>query len=182
MTLGAGLPILMPITCLLFLFYFQIEKIILCRYSHRPPHASDNAITTAINMLPYAAILRSAIACWMYANNEIFPIQISTQGYEYTSANRLTSLQRSLEKLMPSFHIVFSRVCRTNVFPLFCLLISIVLIIIGIYSWRYFHLIWIKDLIEYYCCRHGIRLKSDENADFIHPYALHNMRHPLRQV
>ena len=85
MTFAPGLPLLMPLCCFAFILYFRIDKYLLCRFYQKPPHYGDAAIRIVISQLPWAAVLRLAIGCWMLGNNNILPVE--TNPYPSTASS-----------------------------------------------------------------------------------------------
>jgi len=106
MTFAPGLPLLMPLMCLVFSLYFRVDKFLLCRHYQKPPQLGPSAIKVVTAYLPYAAIIRLAVACWMYGNHNI--LYIHKDPYSNTKYSPIAR------------HLL-----RSNVLPLFILLLLI---------------------------------------------------------
>jgi hypothetical protein len=179
MSFGAGLPVMMPMAFVAFAGYFWINKVLLCRYNQRPPHVSEYAIQLAINTLPYAALLRLGVACWMFSNTTVFPIN-SSDSSSTTYKSFLIMLEKSWLDYMPSLSLIIKRMCRQNVFPLFAMFVGIIVYRIVFYLWQNFKLSWFVQVFDYYCRLNTIRIKSYRKEDMLHPYLLHQLQQKLR--
>lgn len=114
MTFATGIPLLIPLACIAFTMFFTVDKFLICRFYQRPPKISEGVIRSAITLLPFAAILRLAIACWMLSARDIFTsniIQLNTQrlGSDILVSGPISYAQE--------------RLLRPNIFPLFILLL-----------------------------------------------------------
>ena len=111
MTFAPGLPLLMPLCCFAFVLYFRVDKFLLCRYYQRPPHIGDAAMKVVVGLLPFAAVIRLAIACWMLGNPNIL---------EDTVSSATQSYQDMLDNLKSSWVVSFGRerILQQNIFPL----------------------------------------------------------------
>lgn len=107
MTFAPGLPLLMPLMCLVFSLYFRVDKFLLCRHYQKPPQLGPSAIKVVTAYLPYAAILRLAVACWMYGNHNILYIHDDP----YNNSSKYGPIAR--------------HVLRSNVLPLFILMLLV---------------------------------------------------------
>jgi hypothetical protein len=63
----------MPLCALVFFIYFHVDKMLLLRHYHKPPKMGDAVMRVVLDFLPWAAIIRLAIACWMLSNYQLFP-------------------------------------------------------------------------------------------------------------
>ena len=111
MTFSPGLPLLMPLMCLVFSLYFLVDKLLLCRHYQKPPQLGPSAIKVVTAYLPYAAILRLAVACWMYGNHNILYIHNDP----YSSSQ---------------YGPIARHVLRGNVLPLFILMLLVSLALV----------------------------------------------------
>jgi hypothetical protein len=82
-----GIPLLMPFCAFVFFIYFNVDKLLLLRHYHKPPKMGDavmrvrlppspltlNLPQVVLDFLPWAAVLRLVIACWMLSNYQLFP-------------------------------------------------------------------------------------------------------------
>lgn len=117
MTFAPGLPLLMPLCCFTFIMYFNIDKYLLCRFYQKPPQLGDAAIKIVINYLPWAAVIRLAIACWMFGNENIIPVFESSAG----QADSVSQLRDQ-----GGAGSVGAYLFRENTLPLFVLMMIVV--------------------------------------------------------
>lgn len=134
MTFAPGLPLLMPLCGFAFLLYFNIDKFLLCRFYQRPPQLGDAAIKIVIKVLPYAAVIRLAIAIWMFGNDRIIPVEDSSAG----QAEALNQLRED-----GNANGVAAKIFRENTFPLFVLILLIVAAKLIMLFFEYFPLVWL---------------------------------------
>lgn len=155
MTYAPSLPILNCLLCATFYLFFNIDKRLLCRYYQRPAYLSDGAYRIIISLLPYAAVVRLCMACWMYGNNDVVPSEAVNVGFipAYSSANpaQAQSLYQSYLATHSNDHslqfLVVSKIVRLNVFPLFVLLMIIVAAKVIVWVLQYVPLEWIYEHI-----------------------------------
>ena len=141
MMYAPGLPLLMPLCCFAFTLYFRVDKYLLCRYYQKPPHIGDEAIRLVVSYLPYAAVIRLCFACWMYGNTDILVTtsSASTQAYELfleQVRNSETGITLGRDKIF-----------RTNVFPLFILLLFVAAGIFVNHFWKQLPIFWTYKLL-----------------------------------
>ncbi len=144
MVYSPGLPILMPISFFAFLLYFNLDKRLLFRYNYRPQKIDDAIIQSVLVLLPYAALLRLAFACWMYSSSvlpDLFPsLTLSTSmlsaipssssvGSHSINSKDYLSFLASYETYggVDSIYWIQTRVLQPNVFPLFVVFVFIIL-------------------------------------------------------
>ena len=65
MTFAPGLPIMMPLACVAFTLFFFTDKMLFLHYYQRPAHLNDGVMQVVLRLLPWAAVIRLAIGCWM---------------------------------------------------------------------------------------------------------------------
>ena len=75
MMFAPGLPLMTIICFLTFLVYFRCNKYLLLRYYMMPDATGDGVIKQAVNVLPWAVILRCMFAIWMFSNPLILPVE-----------------------------------------------------------------------------------------------------------
>lgn len=153
MTYAPSLPILNILLCMTLFVFFNLDKRLLLRYYQRPAYMSDGMFQIILRTLPYAAVLRLCMACWMFGNNEVVPSVATNVGFipAYSSANPADAQQLYQNYLSShsndhSLQFMFvSKVVRLNVFPLFILLL--VIITSKVISWvlQYIPLGWIWE-------------------------------------
>jgi hypothetical protein len=141
MMYSPGLPLLMPLCCFAFTLYFRVDKYLLCRYYQKPPHIGDEAMRLVVSYLPYAAVIRLGFACWMYGNTEILVTSssASTLAYETFLAN--------LRESGTGVSFAKNKIFRTNVFPLFVLLLAVAAGIFVNQFWKQLPIFWTYKLI-----------------------------------
>lgn len=141
MMYSPGLPLLMPLCCFAFTLYFRVDKYLLCRYYQKPPHIGDEAIRLVVSYLPYAAVIRLCFACWMYGNTDILVTSSSesTQAYE--------SFLEGLRQSNSGISFARDKIFRTNVFPLFILLVVVAAGIFVNQFWKQLPIFWTYKLI-----------------------------------
>lgn len=136
MTYAPGLPLLTPLCCFAFSLYFRVDKVLLCRWFQKPPQVGDAAIRNVLALLPYAAVVRLAIACWMYGNQDVMS----------TSTNLEGTYDRFLERARHSsagLTYAQDRIFRPNVFPLFILLLFLIAVLVIRRLWKELPIYWI---------------------------------------
>ena len=72
MTFAPGLPVLVPLTCIILVLEFRLQKRLLLRHEAKPDHMDAKIMISVINLLPFAAIIRLGLAAWMYGNPIMF--------------------------------------------------------------------------------------------------------------
>lgn len=193
MTYAPGIPVFMPLLSLTFFVYFNIDKYLTIRVWRRPPYRGDQENKIILALLPFAAIVRLAIACWMYGNNEIFPSTVAStafipDGNVRTAAEAEQSYQAYLDSHQGdnsySF-LIASKIGRANVFPLFFLLMVIVSLMVlrRIFPYlptTYFFRI-VKSLFQFIRTLGHANIRRLARADgYIHGQDLAELKDPLR--
>lgn len=185
MTFASGLPILMPIACVMFIVHFWVDKLMLCRYNRRPPHVNESAIVITLRLLPLAALIRLGVACWMYSSPLIFaeqPVSPTSTAAVQPYLRFVSMVQREAESNASIASRIIYRIFQRNVFPLFALFIVIILIQLLYFIWTWLQVNWIYRIFAYCFCRDRIDKKVviEEGNEKIHPWTIHNMEDPLR--
>lgn len=113
MTFASGLPLLMPLASVAFTVFFTVDKFLICRFYQRPPKISEGVIRATIALLPVAALIRLAVACWM----------LSTRNWFVSSYFQSVSpwLPLSGDQMSEQFSYALERLLRPNIFPLLVL-------------------------------------------------------------
>lgn len=142
MTYGPGLPLLMPLCLFAFVLYFYVDKLLLCRFYQAPPHVGDKAIRILIELLPVAALIRLAVACWMFGNPSILVTTSSPNTKQYESVLQKVRDHGS------GFAYANNRIFRPNVFPLFVLLLVVLAILLVMRLWKQLPFYWIPKIIK----------------------------------
>ena len=134
MTYATGLPLLIPMLMVSLIIYFNCDKMLLCRFYHRPARISEGVIETVIHFLPYAEIIRLAFGIWMYGDDTVLPHQV-VQTYVNIGSLSITSSSyetwlASLSVLPGEYKWIEKRTLRPNTFPLLLLLLFTVAVLL----------------------------------------------------
>lgn len=195
MTYGPGIPIFMPLLCVTFTVYFYFDKFLLCRFYRRPRYSNDGANEIVLAVLPFAAIIRMCVACWMLSNNEIFPsvvtpIDVLPQSYTTdptTSQIVYTNYINNHEGDTSIQYIIASKLSRQNIVPILVLLtLTLLYLFIKRILWKYlpvrYVLKFISRLGTYICSMGEIQVQNIRRKDgFVHTEDLFEMKDPLRR-
>jgi len=194
MMYGPSIPLFMPLMSATFAVYFYFDKLLLCRYYQRPPHMSDGACRMVLSILPYAGLLRLAMACWMYGNSDITSSGIINTGIipGYASANPAQAatlyndyLDAHKDDKSLTFTLI-SKVVRANVFPLFFLFLFVILLKVLRAIWDRVPLYWVMEVLsrlaKFICRLKDVPslLKLVGPDGYVHGYDLLRLRDPLR--
>jgi hypothetical protein len=203
MTYSAGLPILMPLSCLTFIVYFSIHKRLLCRFYKRPAKIDDAIIRSVIRFLPYAALIRLAFSCWILSNNTILPatfpkFALNTPGVagantashsnSDTYLAYLAGLRIQVRAAIPDlFPEAQERLLKPNIFPLFLIFVLIIAAKLLIKIWPYLPINWFRVTAAFiyksYCRKKRKVYVDDSGVAFLalHGYDILKDDHPYRQ-
>jgi len=149
MTFASGLPFIIPLACIGFLMSFVLDKWLYCRYYRRPNplvDSSEEPMMAVISILPYAAFMRLAFACWMLSSRGVFvvgtaygdvanlvagglPLGLAYSVYLYLAEAILRGVAGSDDKT-PDW--LLGRIFLPHIFPMFVLLVLFVVIKIAI--------------------------------------------------
>lgn len=170
MTYAPGLPLL-PFLCMgAFAIYFDADKRLLCRYYISPPRVSEAVMKIVVKLLPYAALLRLAIATWMFTAPGVL--------YNPTVHFNLPSI------LPPNFlPDTASRLSTANAVPLLLVIMLIVLIKLIRKAWKVLPFHYMSMCVRYVyheIRKSSTRVRPDESG-YIHPYDIYRSNDPLRQ-
>jgi hypothetical protein len=131
MMYAPGLPLLVPLCFLTFFMYFRSQKYLMLRYYMMPDPMGDGVMKYTLSLLPFAAILRLAMACWMLSNPNILPVEEQRfEMYGYVPGQDTTaSYSKSLaDQRAAQGGDVSTRLLRESVAPIFFLLLIVVVI------------------------------------------------------
>ena len=197
MTFASGLPFMMPLACIAFLVAFAADKLLFCMFYRLPPKDTDDdnvVMLKVVSLLPYAAMLRLAFGCWMLSSRGVFVIDtaygeianLNVGGVPFAVVYRayLTLAQTQIYSLLGSnsgMGFIFDRVLMPNTFPLFLLLVVIVLLkllvaVIKKVFGPIARLIW--ETCVPLCKRQAAQITADGK---ILPYEIQQLRDPLRK-
>lgn len=211
MTFTTGLPLLTPIAMIGFILYFRIDKYLVGRYYRKPSVLDDRMIRAVIHYLPYAAIIRCVFSIWMLSSSGILPqnfpvkpflfgmpnqtekLKSLTSGYLDVSSismidyrDFLKSLMRDYKSYIPSTAMpVYQRILQMNTFPIFVLLI---IVLIYLFITYFYYIFPVQAVSEWYYRRTLLTKKKTAifaNArakGHVHPFDLIiTSLDPLRQ-
>lgn len=107
----------------------------MCRYYQLPPSVGDATIRQVVTLLPYAAVLRLSFACWMLSAPYLQLLALdhnpaatrSAVSQQQAYLDMLVSIQKHAQSTSSVAHSIAMRVCRSHTFPLFVLLVLVVL-------------------------------------------------------
>lgn len=140
MTYGGGLPLLTPLLTITFIIYYRGDKALLCKHYEKPPKIGDAIMSFVLDVLPWAAVFRLCASCWMYSNEFVFPDSYFTlEAVPDVMGLDFSSLSQKYNDFLENHEgedLMFGvnsghRLSRANVFPLFVILVLIVLIDFG---------------------------------------------------
>jgi len=140
MTYAGGLPLLTPLMAITFVIYYRGDKALLCKHYEKPPKIGDAIMSFVQDVLPWAAVIRLCFSCWMYSNEFVFPESYFTlEGIPEVMGINWLSLSQKYNDFMTDHEgedLMFGvnsghRLSRATVFPLFVILVLIVVIDFG---------------------------------------------------
>lgn len=198
MMYASGLPILVPLMCLTFSLYFYTDKLLLSRYFMKPPRQGDGTMKIVLDYLPFAGILRLAITCWIYGGPNLLSLTISASGgtsvagVSISSSTYLILLDQGVASARtnaPQVIFILERIGKPAVFPLFALLVIVVVIKFILSIWKFLPFYWIGKFISKIlkmCCSDK---KVYDESSFIafggggalNPYDIHKKNDSLRR-
>ena len=196
MTFAPGIPILVYIGFFIFVLYAWADKLLLLRYFRRPPKVEEGVGEVIMRCLPWAAIIRLGVACWMFSNQDIFPpgfVDVAVAGqssdsyteglgfYQNTtsSGGAIGTTSTYIETFIPWATRVLK---QDNTFVLFVVIVIILLVKIIRKIWFLLPFYWVFNLYRVFkkmCCGQK-KLSTNENG-FIKPFDIFMLKHPLRR-
>ena len=196
MTFAPGIPIMMPLGFFIFALYTWSDKLLLLRYFRRPPKVEEGVGEIIVKCLPWAAIIRLGIACWMFSNQDIFPsgmddIAVAGQsGSTYTDGlgfyQNATSSDGAIgttSTYVESFLPWATRLLKQyNTYVLFVILMIILIIKMIRKIWVLLPFYWIFNfyrLFKKLCC--GKRRVHANEDGYIEQFDIFMLKHPLRR-
>lgn len=140
-----GIPLLMPLCTLVFFIYFNVDKLLLLRYYHKPPKMGDAVMRVVLYFLPWACVIRLAIACWMLSNHQLFPdsklLINKLPSLSYFNSDNISHLYNNWieNHAGQNYYLINTghRIMRGHIFPLFVLLVLLVLPMLIHKFWAY---------------------------------------------
>jgi hypothetical protein len=164
MTYAAGLPMLMPMAFVTLSVLFQVDRLLLLRFNQKPPLVGDGMMQIIMKILPFAAIIRLAFACWMFSFPVIFKaIRSDSVVLQYYDDWLIRSRQRYVDWLsnrsdnaagesalgittLTDTIFILDRVFNPNVFPLLLLLAFIIFLSAVQLLWKFLPFYWINRI------------------------------------
>ncbi|CAM9192623.1 unnamed protein product, partial [Discosporangium mesarthrocarpum] len=119
MTYSGGLFIMNSLSFFFFLITYWIDKMMLLRFYHRPPHREDALQRQVNNTLPYALLIHLCFTCWFLGNDSLKSEVITS------SVQQAAAYEGTIANLEAQYGLLVSRLVRTNVFPVFLLTLVI---------------------------------------------------------
>lgn len=199
MTFAPGMPILTLLCAVAFICHFNSDKFFLCWYHEKPPHSlSEVAIKRVLFFLPYCAILRLCMGCWMFSAPDVLSASFSAlEGASGASAEgvdtnviSLANYMKFIEDLQKQAYLpdnlafLYRRITRGNVFPLFILLVFIIAIMIIRRIWPLLPFHWMQKFASWCykkCFAPKDKNKVQKSKGFVHGYELIKADHYLRK-
>ena len=203
MTYAAGLPIAMPLMFVASGLYFWVDKLFLCRYFQRPPKLGNQVMVKVLDLLFIAVLLRISVACWMYgllpiswhnpggvssysSFNTAHPLSVSGQSY----SSILNSIHSQLIDSYPLVTYLTDRMFKPNVFPMFVLLILLLVSTLMSYLFRFLYntipVFWVLEYLYNACCGKSkvydaSTLRQAKRGMVVNSYDLFRLHDPLRK-
>ncbi len=172
------------------------DKYFLCWYYEKPVFLTDSVMRRVMSCLPFAAMLRLCVGCWMFSAGDVLSASFdslegasqSAGGYNTNviSLANYMSFINSLRKqsyFPESLHFVYHRITRGNVFPLFVTLVVIVLVKLIRLFWKVLPFYWIGKAFAYVvrrCVKPADKTKVQKTKGFVHSYEILKRNDPLR--
>ena len=198
MTFASGLPLIIPLAWIGFLLAFVVDKWLYCRYYRRPNPLADSSerpMMAVISLLPYAAFLRLAFACWMLSSRGVFlvdtaygdvadlvagglPLGLAYSVYLYLAEAILLGVAGSDGKTLGW---LLNRLFLPHIFPMFVLLALFIVVKVVIKVVKYVlvpPLVTMARAVAPWRCKKR-RLLNAEGK--LVPYELLQLRDPLRR-
>ncbi|KAA0162101.1 hypothetical protein FNF28_04847 [Cafeteria roenbergensis] len=126
----AGLPVLLPIAAAFMFVTYWLERLTLTRCSSRPAYEDAEVAKQIGRLLPIAVILHLCFAVWMLSDPDTLesePFQLAT--YFAGTGDAQLVIKRAAEAAEAWDLVGFvPRILRANTFPVFALLVSIIVV------------------------------------------------------
>jgi hypothetical protein len=152
MTYSAGLPALLVLAALAMVLLLRMDREFYCRFYRKQSSSSRDGLGRwAASMLPFAAICKLAFSIFMLSSDNIISDQwpsvqnpqsisqgaYSSQGggwtiqsYMHAVQHTIPSMIRRHEVVPPQFKFLLHHIFRANTFPLFVLLLIVLLTVV----------------------------------------------------
>lgn len=179
MTYSAGIPVLMPVCSFAFCLFFYVDRLLLCRFYHKPPKYGDAAMLLLLKALPFALLIRVAFGIWMLSNEDVLPrgeFAVSALPDSLESISILQSLSdeyASFAADMENYELfntvnLGDRITRPNILPLLLLFALIVLYLLFALVWPRLPIAWI--LSRFMNCIHQCKKNRvhTDNRGFVY--------------
>jgi len=144
MTFSAGLPVLLVLAALAMVLLLRMDRLFYCRFYKKQSSSSREGLGRwAASLLPYAVICKLAFSIFMLSSDNIISDQWPTVQNSHISQGQYSSggwsmqnymhivqhtIPSMIDNLVPSqLKFLLHRVCRANTFPLFVIILLIVL-------------------------------------------------------
>ena len=73
---GSGMPLLYGLAAAAFGLLYVVDRILLLRYTEKPPAYDASIALTVLNMLPWLVVLHLAVSVWTLSGGSILPTQM----------------------------------------------------------------------------------------------------------
>ena len=175
----------------------------LCRFFEKPPKLGNQVMVKVLDLMFIAALLRVCVACWMYG---LLPIPwrnsgvssygsfdaahpLSVSGQSYSSILNLA--QKHIQSSYSIVSYLTDRMFKPNVFPMFIVLIAMVVATLLAYVFRFIYttvpIFWVLEYIWRAACSKSkvydsSTLRRAKRGLVINSYDLFRLHDPLRKV
>merc|ERR1711871_475715 len=123
----------------------------------KPDKIGEGPLRKVLEFMPFLVMLRLSIACWMYSNPEILPTSSEVKLPMYQVDPSMTkSYTELLEEQGNNYsdYDVMKRITKQHVFPLFLMLVLIILFWIIRKFWKSLPFYWTIKFLE--CIKNSI--------------------------
>mmetsp|Transcript_15197 Transcript_15197/g.22859 ORF Transcript_15197/g.22859 Transcript_15197/m.22859 type:complete len:1310 (+) Transcript_15197:270-4199(+) len=188
MTYAPGLPLMMPLSMFAFTLYLNIDKMLLLRYYAKPPKMGDAVMRVVLKLLPWACVIRLCIACWMYSNYDVFPyteLDITViPNFSALDTERVSELYNNWVEKQTERDILFfntgDRITRGNVFPLFVLMVIIVVTTFIFNAMKHSPIYYFAKVIHWTWTHIQLNKASNGRTKKLSPFEIAKRGDPLR--
>lgn len=148
MTFAPGLPILQLLGFLVFLLYARYDSHLFLRYYRRPNNVEEEVGKSILRMLPWAALIRLAVACWMYGNTDIFPSGIVDNPFIGSYKEAYISNMQKYSVHFSSYLNFAPRLLLPNIFPMLFIIAVILIVKFVRKIWRLLPVYWLISIYQ----------------------------------
>ena len=186
MMYSPGIPIMTPIALIIFYIYFKHDKLLLLRYYMKPDKIGEGPLRKVLDFMPFLVMLRLSIACWMYSNPHILPtsseVKLPMYQVDPSMTKSYTDLLEEQGNNYADYDII-KRITKQHVFPLFLILILIILFWIIRKFWKSLPFYWTIKFLE--CIKNSICGKPNhvfvDKFGYVRGWDLLQLEDELRQ-